>query len=136
MSSIAQESLRPGRSIVMYVTPWCGDCRRARRWFDTHGISYDTINIEKDEQAAAYVMQVNSGMRSVPTIVFPDGSVLVEPTSRELAAKCFPDGERPGQGEGRNTLASKKVSSSLGVKGISFPRFAAFYNWVMGRPLV
>jgi mycoredoxin len=70
----------------MYATRWCGDCRRARRWFDAHGIAYDVIDIDRDDQAAAYVTRVNGGMRSVPTIVFPDGSVLVEPTSRELAA--------------------------------------------------
>ena len=73
--------------ITMYATTWCGDCRMARRWFDAHGIAYDYINIEQNDSAAAYVLKLNGGMRSVPTIVFPDGSVLVEPTPRELAAK-------------------------------------------------
>ena len=73
--------------IKMYVTTWCGDCRMARRWFDSHGIPYEYINIEEDEQAAEFVSQVNGGYHSVPTIVFPDGSVLVEPTPRELATK-------------------------------------------------
>ena len=75
-------------TITMYATPWCGDCRLARRWFDTHHIAYTYINIEKDEEAAATVMRLNHGMRSVPTILFPDGSALVEPDSRQLAAKC------------------------------------------------
>jgi mycoredoxin len=75
--------------IKMYATPWCGDCRLAKRWFDTHGIPYDYINIEEDEHAAAYVLRVNKGMQSVPTIVFPDGSILVEPGARQLAAKCL-----------------------------------------------
>jgi mycoredoxin len=86
MSRVPQASSAPARSITMYATPWCGDCRRARRWFDAHGVSYEYININSDERAAAYVMQINSGMRSVPTIVFPDGSVLVEPYERELSA--------------------------------------------------
>lgn len=73
--------------IKMYATTWCGDCRMARRWFDQHNIAYEYINIEQDEEAAAYVMQVNGGMRAVPTIIFPDGSILVEPSARELAAK-------------------------------------------------
>jgi len=73
--------------VKMYATRWCGDCRMAKRWFDAHGIPYEYINIEEDDTAANYVMQVNGGMRSVPTIVFPDGSVLVEPGARELAAK-------------------------------------------------
>src|SRR5579875_538399 len=74
-------------TITMYATTWCGDCRMAKRWFDSHGIAYNYIDIEKDEQAAETVMRLNGGMRSVPTIVFPDGSVLVEPSARELAAK-------------------------------------------------
>jgi len=71
----------------MYATTWCGDCRLAKRWFDSHGIAYDYINIEEDDEAAELVLKVNKGMRSVPTIIFPDGSVLVEPSPRELAAK-------------------------------------------------
>ena len=76
-------------NIKMYATPWCGDCRMAKRWFDAHGIPYEYINIEEDEHAAAYVVRVNRGMQSVPTIVFPDGSILVEPSARHLAAKCL-----------------------------------------------
>jgi len=71
----------------IYATTWCGDCRMAKRWFDSHNIPYEYINIEEDESAAAYVLRVNGGMRSVPTIVFPDGSILVEPGPRELAAR-------------------------------------------------
>ena len=71
----------------MYVTTWCGDCRMARRWFDAHGIPYEYINIEEDDKAAEFVAGINGGYRSVPTIVFPDGSILVEPGPRELATK-------------------------------------------------
>jgi mycoredoxin len=75
------------QTIKMYVTTWCGDCRMAKRWFDSHGISYEYINIEEDEKAAAYVARLNRGYQSVPTIVFPDGTILVEPSPRELASK-------------------------------------------------
>ena len=75
------------QKIKMYVTTWCGECRMAKRWFDAHGITYESINIEEDDRAAEYVKRVNRGYRSVPTIVFPDGSILVEPTPRELASK-------------------------------------------------
>ncbi len=77
----------------MYATTWCGDCRMAKRWFDAHSIPYDYINIETDECAAAEVLRINRGMHSVPTIVFPDGSVLVEPSARELAATCLQEPE-------------------------------------------
>lgn len=75
------------QTIKIYVTTWCGDCRMAKRWFDAHGVPYEYINIEEDDKAAEYVARVNRGYRSVPTIVFPDGSILVEPTPRELASK-------------------------------------------------
>ena len=85
-----QFSANPGANeqmIKMYVTTWCGDCRMAKRWFDARGIAYESINIEEDARAAEYVKRVNRGYRSVPTIVFPDGSILVEPGPRELASK-------------------------------------------------
>lgn len=136
MSDIFHESSAPTGTITMYATRWCGDCRRAKRWFDAHGIRYDVIDIGRDDRAAAYVIQVNSGMRSVPTIVFPDGSVLVEPTSRELAAQCSQMGARPEQEEGQNSLENHKRGVSSDRKARSSPRFAAFYNWLMERPLV
>ena len=73
--------------IKIYATTWCGDCRMAKRWFDSHSIPYEYINIEEDDKAAEFVTHINGGYRSVPTIVFPDGSVLVEPSPRELATK-------------------------------------------------
>ncbi len=75
------------QKIVMYATTWCGDCRMAKRWFDQHGVAYDYINIEQNDEAAAIVVKLNGGRQSVPTIVFPDGSVLVEPSASQLAAK-------------------------------------------------
>lgn len=73
--------------IVMYGTPWCGDCRRAKRVFADMGVDYQYVDISEDDDAAALVMRLNRGMRSVPTILFPDGSVLVEPGYAELAEK-------------------------------------------------
>jgi mycoredoxin len=75
------------KKITVYATTWCGDCRFAKRWFDARGIAYDYINIEENEEAAAYVIKINNGARSVPTIIFPDGSILVEPDARQLASK-------------------------------------------------
>ncbi|MDQ6659810.1 MAG: glutaredoxin-like protein, partial [Chloroflexota bacterium] len=79
MQETVSKSSNTQEKIKMYATTWCGDCRMAKRWFDNHDIAYDYINIENDDKAAEYVKQVNGGMQSVPTIVFPDGSVLVEP---------------------------------------------------------
>lgn len=75
------------RKIIIYGTTWCGDCRRARNFLDRHRIAYQFINIDTDKEAEQFVLQVNKGMRSVPTIVFEDGSILVEPSNQALAMK-------------------------------------------------
>lgn len=73
--------------IRMYGANWCPDCRRAKTFFGEQRIHYDYIDIEQHPEAVAEVERINKGMRSIPTIVFPDGSVLVEPSDAELAAK-------------------------------------------------
>ena len=73
--------------IKMYGTNWCGDTRRARAVFDRNQIDYEYIDIDKNADGKAYVQSVNNGMRSVPTILFPDGSILVEPSNSELEYK-------------------------------------------------
>jgi len=75
------------QQITIYGTPWCSDCKRALRVLDQHHASYQYINIEVDDSARSYVEQVNRGSQNVPTIVFPDGSILVEPSSAVLAQK-------------------------------------------------
>jgi len=70
--------------ITMYTTSWCGDCKRSKAFLDEKGVDYDEVDIEKDARAAKFV---NHGNRSVPTIVFDDGSTLVEPTNEELEKK-------------------------------------------------
>ena len=74
-------------SITVYGTAWCGDCRRAKRVLDAQGVGYTWIDIDAVPEAAAEVMRINGGMRSVPTILFPDGSILVEPSDRQLAMR-------------------------------------------------
>jgi mycoredoxin len=73
--------------IVIYTTEYCSDCARAKRFFEANNIPHLRIGLEGDEKATEFVMQVNNGFRSVPTIIFPDGSILVEPGWEELKAK-------------------------------------------------
>ena len=72
--------------ILVYATSWCFDCRRARMFLDQHSIPYRWIDIDHDKDGEQLVKQTNRGFRSVPTIVFPDGRILVEPSDQELAA--------------------------------------------------
>lgn len=73
--------------ITIFGTWWCGDCHRVRKYFDKNGIPYKWVDIDCDESAKEFVISTNNGMRSVPTIVFDDGSILVEPTTVELETK-------------------------------------------------
>lgn len=73
--------------IIMYGTAWCYATRRARAIFDQNKIPYVWVDIDADLDGCRYVETVNRGYRSVPTIVFPDGSVLVEPSNMELNRK-------------------------------------------------
>ena len=73
--------------IKVYGTTWCPDCVRAKRVLTDKSAAFDWIDISNDEKARSYVEKVNNGNRSVPTIVFPDGSVLVEPSNRVLEDK-------------------------------------------------
>jgi len=74
-------------SIVMYATEYCGDCKRAKAFFEQNQIAYVKIDLEGNEEAVKFVKTVNNGNRSVPTIIFPDGTILVEPSQEELRAK-------------------------------------------------
>jgi thioredoxin reductase (NADPH) len=74
-------------NISVYGTTWCPDCRRAKQFFGEHRIQYNWVDIEQDARAMAEVERLNAGRRIVPTILFPDGTRLVEPSNEELAHK-------------------------------------------------
>lgn len=73
--------------ITLYGTTWCGGSRRVRLLLDQNQIPHHCIDIDVDDEAAKYVESLNCGYCSVPTIVWPDGSLLVEPSNDELAKK-------------------------------------------------
>ncbi len=74
-------------TITVYGAYWCPDCRRAKQFLGEHQIPYHWVDIEQDKDGEAYVLQKNNGKRIIPTIEFADGSILVEPSNAELAAK-------------------------------------------------
>ena len=73
--------------IRMYGTNWCGDCRRAKLLMNDYGIDFEWIDTDLDKEAEDIVRSMNHGMRIIPTIIFPDGSILIEPTNLQLALK-------------------------------------------------
>lgn len=70
--------------LTMYTTPWCGYCRRLKSQLAREGVEIAEVDIERDPTAADYVMTVNGGYQTVPTILFPDGSTLTNPSVRAI----------------------------------------------------
>ena len=66
---------------------WCPDCKRAKTFLGQHRIEFDWVDMETDPTAQAEVERINDGKRIIPTIIFPDGSILTEPSNDELAEK-------------------------------------------------
>lgn len=74
-------------TLTMYSTPWCGYCRRLKSQLGREDITFEEIDIEADSVAAEYVMKVNGGNQTVPTLVFPDGSALTNPSLTQIKDK-------------------------------------------------
>lgn len=72
--------------LIMYTTTWCGSCRSVKAALERAGVDYDEVDIDEHPEAAAVVMRITGGYRSVPTLVFGDGRVLVEPRAHEVLA--------------------------------------------------
>ncbi|RPJ49712.1 MAG: FAD-dependent oxidoreductase [Chloroflexi bacterium] len=103
--------------ILVYSTTWCPDCKRAKKFFGEQRVPYFNIDIETDAEAMAYVERINNGKRIVPTIVFPDGDILVEPSNAQLAAKM-----------GLQTPAERKFYNVIVIGGGVAGLTAALYT--------
>ena len=73
--------------LTMYSTPWCGYCYRLKSQLDREGIAYEVIDIEQDPAAAEFVMSVNGGNQTVPTMRFDDGTALTNPSIIQVKDK-------------------------------------------------
>jgi mycoredoxin len=76
----------PG-SLTMFSTTWCGYCTRLKLHLDRAGIPYAEIDVEQDPDAADVVTRVNKGNRTVPTVIFPDGSTATNPSLAEVQSR-------------------------------------------------
>ncbi len=73
--------------ITLYGTLWCSDCKRTKQFFGEQRVHYEFVDVDMDAAGLALVERVNNGKHIIPTLVFGDGSTLVEPTNAELAVK-------------------------------------------------
>lgn len=74
----------PGAAVTMYTTTWCGYCVRLKKLMQLEGIEFAEVDIEQDAQAADIVTAANGGNRTVPTLVFADGSALTNPSIEQV----------------------------------------------------
>ena len=80
--------------LTVYSTAYCGDCYRVKTFLDRHAVSHRWVDIDETPGAQELVLSINRGYRSVPTLVFPDGTTMTEPSTRELAEKLQIDLDR------------------------------------------
>jgi mycoredoxin len=76
----------PG-TVTMFTTTWCGYCRRLKSQMEREGIPFTEIDIEREPGTAEFVMSVNDGNQTVPTLLFPDGSAATNPTLAQVRAR-------------------------------------------------
>jgi mycoredoxin len=74
-------------AFTLYSTPWCGYCHRLKGQLTREGIGFDEVDIEAQPQAAEIVESVNGGNQTVPTLVFPDGTSMTNPSVAQVKAK-------------------------------------------------
>ncbi len=81
------EAASAANKITVYGATWCPDCKRAKKFLGEQRVHYNWVDIEEHPESQVFVEKVNNGKRIIPTIVFEDGSILVEPSDADLAKK-------------------------------------------------
>ncbi|WP_329484761.1 mycoredoxin [Kribbella sp. NBC_01484] len=74
-------------TVTMYSTPWCGYCHRLKGQLKRAGIEFTEVDIEQQPEAAQLVEKINNGNQTVPTVVFPDGTAMTNPSLAQVAEK-------------------------------------------------
>ena len=95
--------------LTMYTTDWCGFCARLKAGLHRDGIEYTEVDIERVEDAAEIVMQVNGGNRTVPTVVFADGTALTNPSVAQVRPSSPLE---PATGRPRRRVRPRRVTSA------------------------
>ncbi len=84
MTDALAPELPAAGTVTMFSTTWCGYCRRLKTQLDSAGIGYTEVDIEERPETASFVEHVNGGNQTVPTVLFPDGTALTNPSLRDV----------------------------------------------------
>lgn len=87
LKDVSEMTSTDTEKFTMYSTPWCGYCRRLKSQLSREGITLHEVNIEDNPEAAEYVMKVNGGNQTVPTVVFSDDSAMTNPSLAQVKKK-------------------------------------------------
>jgi mycoredoxin len=87
VTAASEPTTAQSTGLVMYTTTWCGYCRQLKRQLIEHGIAFSEVNIEETPGSAEFVMSVNGGNQTVPTILFPDGRTLTNPSLAQVQSQ-------------------------------------------------
>jgi glutaredoxin len=98
--------------ITVYGAPWCPDCRQSKQFLGEQRIRFNRVNIDDDEEGRNKIQELNDVKQIIPTIVFEDGSILVEPSNADLAAKL---------GINHKAKRAKAIERSLSASAIVGP---------------
>jgi glutaredoxin len=84
-----EEGGRPpaGDQVLLFGADWCADCRRTKAWLRRNEIPYTEYDTDADDATRSRATELAGGRTNIPVVVTPEGTVLVEPTSVELASK-------------------------------------------------
>lgn len=86
---------RPGDLPIVFSTTWCGHCTRLKQQLDRLRVPYEGVDVDEHDQYLPWLAEVNGGSWLIPTVLLPDGGVLVNPPAHEVAARVAVDGSPP-----------------------------------------
>ena len=72
--------------IQMYGADWCGDCIRSKRQLTELGVEFEYLDVEHDDTLRDTAIEI-AGVKSIPVVVFPDGTHMVEPSNPAMLDK-------------------------------------------------
>jgi mycoredoxin len=121
-------TMTPTEKVIMYGTPTCPGVPPVRGMLDRAQAEFDYVNIAEDPAARSRVMEINNGNASVPTLVFPDGSTLTEPSTAVLHQKLESLGYTVPQPNLWQSLRDNPFNSIMGTAGVLFGLYDG--NWV------